>query len=186
MIFPFYNPYILSTFPILLLGYPHDFGNLHIDPDSIWQYKYNIIYIYDTHIYIYIRIYMYIYMIYMYIYTSHIYIYHIYISYIYHIYMIWYDMTWYDMIWYDIHMCDMYMYICIYIYISVPFLLVLRSHFSSKPGLAPPAQRPAAAMGSTLAGRPGCGQGGWRFRHGESRSPPWKRRDSLQNMVINH
>ena len=185
MIFPFYNPYILSTFPILLLGYPHDFGNLHIDPDSIWHYKYNIIYIYMIHIYIYI--YIRIYMIYVYIYIHHIYIYHIYIYhiYIYIIYIyIWYDMIWHDMIWYDIHMCDMYMYICIYIY--VPFLLVLRSHFSSKPGLAPPAQRPAAAMGSTLAGRPGCGQGGWRFRHGESRSPPWKRRDSLQNMVINH
>jgi hypothetical protein len=185
MIFPFYNPYILSTFPILLLGYPHDFGNLHIDPDSIWQYKNNIIYIYiyDTHIYI--HTYIYIWYICIYIYTSHIYISYIYISYIYisYIYMIWYDMTWYDMIWYTY---VWYVYVYMYIYIYVPFLLVLRSHFSSKPGLAPPAQRPAAAMGSTLAGRPGCGQGGWRFRHGESRSPPWKRRDSLQNMVINH
>ena len=121
MIFPFYNPYILSTFPILLLGYPHDFGNLHIDPDSIWQYKYNIIYIWYTYIYTYV----YIYDIYVYIYTSHIYIYHIYIYiiYIYHIYIYIYDMIWYDMIWYDmIYICVIC--ICIYVYIYICPILV--------------------------------------------------------------
>ena len=134
-------------------------------------------YIYDTYIHIFIYIW-YIYDTYMwYIYIYDIYIYDIYV-YIYDIYI--YDIYIY-MIYIYIYIYDIYIYVIYiyiwYIYIYVPFLLVLRRHFSSKPGLAPPAQRPAAAMGSTLAGRPGCGQGGW-LRHGESRSPPWKRMDS--------